>query len=425
MSTVKRFEAKKIDDKFDLIVVGGGLSGTMAAIAAAREGAKVLLVEKYGFLGGMITSGLVTPFMTYYEKGSRKLANAGLFLNMLERVNALSGSTEPHKGSVLEEYLKIVLDRMTKEYGVKVLFHSQLCGVDVENGTINSITVATVSGNIKLYAKTFIDATGNADLSAFAGMQYKQGRDQDGLCQPMTLCFRLTHVDWDRYDWNLMQKLYKEKQIEGVITNPREDVLIFRYPINDIMHFNSTRIVGKNPVDIEDYSEAEMIAREQMLELFRLVKDNVPGFEDSQIVISAPELGIRESRRVVGHYEITADDILGTTKFEDAIARGTYEIDIHNPSGNGTDLRYIPENDYYTIPYRALVPLESNNLLVAGRPISSTHEAHSAFRIMPICTCMGEAAGVAAALAVKKNCNMIDVPTDELRNILIENGALV
>ena len=188
-------------------------------------------------------------------------------------------------------------------------------------------------------------------------------------------------------------------------------------PYKQLMHLNTTRIVGRDPVDVEDYTAGELEAREQVYEMYRFMKDNIRGMENCELIMSAPELGIRESRRIVGEYRITEDDILGVRKFDDRIARGTYDIDIHNPSGTGTYIKRIPESDYYTIPYRAIIPAGSKNLLVAGRPISSTHAAHSSFRIMPITSCIGEAAGVAAYLSAKNDCAPRDIDVSQMQEM--------
>jgi hypothetical protein len=426
MNTTQTIRPKKIDGPFDVVVAGGGLAGVMAAVSAAREGMRVILVEKYGFLGGMATAGLVNPFMNFYERGGRGvLANAGLFISLLERMHALGGTKAPHASSFMEEFMKLALDRLCAEYGVKVLFHALVTDVDRDDGEIKSITVSTCSGSIRLTAPVFVDATGDADLSAFAGLEYKLGRDEDGLCQPMTLCFRLGNVDWSRYDRNAANALYKDMQKQGIIKNPRENILVFTLPVGNIMHLNTTRIVGRCPVDAEDLSAAETEAREQVYEMYRFMKENIAGLENCALIMSAPEIGVRESRRIVGRYEITKEDLLGTVKFEDRIARGTYDIDIHNPSGGGTVIESIPDHDYYTIPYRALIPQKAENLIVAGRPISSTHEAHSSFRVMPITTCIGEAAGAACSLAVKHDCSFASVDIQQLQSLLVSRGALI
>lgn len=422
---IQTFTPKTISRQYDVVVAGGGLAGVMAAVSAAREGKSVILLEKYGFLGGMATCALVNPFMSWHENGGGPAVNAGLFDTLRSRMYEIGGTPSPHSATYLEEFMKIVLDRMTQEYGVKVLLHALVSQVDMLGGSVKSVTVSTVSGNIKIAGRVFVDATGNADLCAFAGLPFRQGREQDGLCQPMTLCFRLTHVNWEVFDWAGLQIVYREKQLAGEITNPREDILLFRLPIEDTLHFNTTRVVGKNPTDVEDMTQAEMLAREQVLEMYRFLKNNIHGMEDCQLIATAPETGIRESRRIVGLYELTREDILGVRKFDDRIARGTYDIDIHNPAGTGTVLEHVPDRDYYTIPYRCLIPAQGDNIIVAGRPISSTHEAHSSIRIMPITTCIGEAAGIACALALNGDCAIKDVDRKQLQDKLTAAGALI
>ncbi|MEN6313748.1 MAG: FAD-dependent oxidoreductase [Clostridiaceae bacterium] len=421
------------DRNYDIIVAGGGLSGVAAAAAAAREGCRVLIAERYGFLGGMATAGLVNPFMPYtvrkakHEFTRQDEVNRGIFREMLENLAELDG-LHPNRQTFNEEILKLVLDRMMKKYNVKVMFHSFLTGAKRIGNKIETIAVTNKSGVTEFSAKYFIDATGDADLSMLAGCEFKIGRDADHLCQPMTLCFRLANVDRIKYnkeaDRTAINEKYKEFKRKGIISNPRENVLVFDHMVDDVLHFNSTRIIKKCAVDAVDLSEAEIQAREQVYELFRFMKENIPGFENAQILMSAAQIGVRESRRIVGEYTITQDDLLKTIKFEDSIARGTYPVDIHNPDGSGTIIKEIPYEDYYTIPYRALIPKGIDNLIAAGRPISSTHEAHSAYRVMPICACIGEGAGAAAAIAVKDGGAFRDVDVKKLHEILDRNGAL-
>lgn len=422
---VRIFSPIKIDDSYDVVVAGGGLAGVMAAISAAREGCKVIIIEKHGCFGGMATSGLVFPFMRDTEYGSEAPVNAGLYSTLKEEIYSLGGSDAPHSRKYKEEFMKVALDRMIKKYGIKVLFHSKLCDVSVKDGKVKEIKIATVSGIVGIRGKVFIDATGNADLCAFAGFPYQLGREEDSLCQPMTLCFRFDNVDWSKYNTVEVNKLYRKFKEEGKIQNPREDVLRFKYPVSSIMHMNTTRVVGLDPTNVEDVTEAEMTLREQMLEMYNFMRENVAGMEKCELISSAAEAGIRESRRIVGLAQITADDILGVTKYPDSIARGAYEIDIHSPSGSGTFHARIPDNDYYTIPYRALIPEAAKNVIAAGRSISTTHEALASVRIMPITSCMGEAAGIAAALAVKTEKNCRDIDVELLRSKIVSYGGLV
>jgi hypothetical protein len=418
---------------YDVIVLGGGLSGVAAAIAASREGAKVLLIEQYGFLGGMATAGLVNPFMPYviwkahWEYDWREKVNQGIFREILSELSDLGGLHENNQ-TFNEEILKIVLDRLMKKYSIKTLFHSYLSKVQREGSKILGITVVNKSGETNFTAKYFVDSTGDADLSFLAGCEYKIGREEDNLCQPMTLCFRLASIDFEEYNknesWNMINGKYAELKRKGLISNPREDVLTFKHMADGAMHFNSTRIINKTAVNAEDLTNAEIEGREQMYELFQFMKKYVPGFKNSQILMSAPQIGVRESRRIVGEYTINEEDLISVKKFEDSVARGTYPVDIHNPSGTGTVLKDIPYGDYYTIPYRALIPKGVDNLIVSGRPISSTHEAHSAYRIMPICTSIGEGAGTAAAIAVKMDISFKTVPYKAIQDLLDKYKAL-
>jgi hypothetical protein len=304
----------------------------------------------------------------------------------------------PSSRTFKEQLLKLVLDEMVQSAGVQVLFHSYMSDVNVADGKINSVIISTVSGNIEIKGRCFIDASGDANLTAFAGFEYYLGRENDNLCQPMTTCFNLINVEWERFDHYQANQLYKKFQSEGKIKNFRENILIFDSPIKDLMHFNTTRIIKKNPCDVQDVTQAEFIGREQSYEMFKFLKENVAGFENSELIAIADEVGIRESRRIVGLYQLTEDDLLQTKKFDDSIARGTYDIDIHNPNGAGTTIKHIPDNDYYTIPYRSMLPVNAKNLIVAGRNICMTHVAHSSVRVMPITSCIGEAAGIAAAM---------------------------
>lgn len=412
--------------KYDIIVVGGGFAGVAAAAAAASLKKSVLLIEKSSFLGGAACNCYVNPFMPYHIKinGKNKHIAAGLFDEILDRLDRMGGL---HKNKVTfnEEVLKIALDRMMNDYGVNVLFHSLITEVEKSDTHINSVTVAGKSGFLKFEADYFIDATGDANLASLAGCPYVLGRESDNLCQPMTLCFRISNVDVAKAFENSekINALYKKFRNEGKIKNPREDVLKFGHFAHGVLHLNSTRIIKKSPIDVFDLSKAEIEAREQMWELFNFLKNNCEGFEDCTLLSSAPEIGIRESRKIKGKYTITADDVKNCTKFADSIAACNYDIDIHNPDGSGTSHYFFKEGTYYTIPYRSLIPENTDNLLAAGRCISATHEAQASLRIMPIVCCIGHAAGTAAAVAHGTHCDVSSADIKLIQKILKENGA--
>jgi len=419
-------------DKYDLTVIGGGFAGTAAAISAAVSGLNVLLIEKSNCLGGAAVNGLVNPFMPYWtdidenNNKSRLYLNRGIFKDIL---NALAsfGALDKNEMTFNEEYLKLILNRMVKKERIDILFHSYLTDTSKDNETIKSVTVVNKSGKMTFEADYFIDATGDADLSVLCGCPYRLGREPDGVCQPMTLCFRVANVDKAAYAKSKpkINVLYNEMQKQGKIKNIRENVLIFDNLINGVLHFNSTRIIRKNPVDAFDVTEAEIEAREQAFELFNFLVENIDGFQNSQLSMTAMETGVRESRMISGKYLLTGDDVINCKKFDDSIAAGNYDIDIHNPDGSGTDIRSLPKGEYYTIPYRSLIPIGVNNLLVAGRCMSATHEAQASIRIMPIVCCIGEAAGVAAHVAHENAVGFNDVDVDKVQEILKKRGAVI
>ncbi|MBQ9945449.1 MAG: FAD-dependent oxidoreductase [Clostridia bacterium] len=417
--------------KYDLIVAGGGLSGVAAAVSAAREGLKVLLVEKSGCLGGAISNNLVYPFMPYWTKQisgdgiDKKYLSQGIFKEMKLRHDKYVDDCKDHEFN--SEYFKIVLDDMTAEAGVDVLFHAIIYDVKTDSRKISAVEITAKAQKITAEADFFVDATGDGDLFYLAGCDYQLGRESDGLCQPMTTCFRMSGVDLDLFteERPRLQELYKEKQAKGEITNPRENILVFFGVGEDVLHFNSTRVVKLDPTDPFDVSKAEVVARKQIHELIGFLKENSNAFNESALISVAVNIGVRESRKLKGVHILTGDELINCTGFCDSIALGNYDIDIHSPTGTGTSHRYFKDGEFYTIPYRSLLPKEYDNLLVAGRSISATHEAQASIRIMPICCCLGEAAGTAIAIAHSTTRNVHTVDIKALQKNLTENGAVL
>ena len=403
--------------KYDLVVVGGGISGVAAAVSSAREGLSVLLVEKSGCLGGALSLSLVFPFMPFATFSSGEIINDGIFTEMRKRM------MEYHDSSY--EAYKFVFDDMTTEAGVDVLFHSSVFEAKTDERLIKSVKIATKSGIIEVCADFFIDTSGDGELIFMTGCDYQLGRESDGLSQPMTTCFRLSGVDVDLYMKQKpeLQEKYKEYREQNKISNPRENILTFLGLGDGVVHFNTTRIIKHNPVDAFEVSRAEIIARKQVVEIVNFLKENSEAFKNSSIISIANHIGVRESRKLKGVYILKAEDIENYVDFEDSIALGNYGIDIHNPSGTGTRQFHILGDDYYKIPYRSLLPKEYDNMLVAGRCLSATHEAHSAVRVMPICACMGEAAGLAIALAKKTSLNVHTIDVKKLQEKLKEKNA--
>ncbi len=421
--------------KFDLIVVGGGFAGTFAAMEAARHGVSVCLVEKYNCLGGAAAYALVSPFMSYWtrmpETGEKKYLAGNLFRELAEEAIALSNLDEKQLATretlFDEESMKLAMNRMAIKNGVTLLFNTTVTAAEVEGGVIRSVKAACKAVEFTLFADHFIDATGDAELSYLAGCECEIGREGDGLCQPMTLCFRVGGIDKEKFMENRpkMQALYKEWQAAGKISNPRENVLFFRNYNDGVIHFNTTRVTHKSPTDPFELTEAEIAARERVYEMMHFLRTAVDGCENARLLSTALQIGIRESRRVIGEYVLSEKDLLSLARFEDGIAASNYAIDIHSPDGSGTRWQEFSDGEWYEIPYRCLLPKGKENLLVAGRCISSTHEAQASYRIMPFCAEIGQAAGCAVALARQSGKTVRTVDVSRLREILRSEGFLL
>lgn len=415
--------------KYDIVVVGGGFAGAAAAIAAGREGKKVLIIEKYNCFGGAAIYDLVNPFMKYWTtvNGVRKDLSAGIFSEIMNSLRAENAICRHDPKCFNEEVLKLILNRMVIDAGVEILFQTYVTDVIKEDGKIIGIKISNVSGNSIINADYFIDATGDANLSALAECPYMKGRKGDNMCQPMTLCFRVANVNHSLFFQHRreIEPLYLKFQAEGKIKNPRENVLVFYTVLDGILHFNSTRVVKLDPTNAEEVTKAEILAREQVFELYNFLKDNFEAMKDSVLISTGIQIGVRESRMIEGDYILTKDDLLAFTRFEDGIAACNYDIDIHSPDGSGTSHYFFPEGEYYTIPYRCLTPKGVDNLLVAGRCVSADHDAQASLRIMPVCCTLGEAAGVAAAIACETKSTTRAIDVQKLRQKLREKNAVV
>jgi hypothetical protein len=407
--------------KHQVIVSGGGPAGVGAAIAASRAGARVLLVERYGFLGGMATAGLVYPWMT--NLAGEKPVVGGIFQEVVDRLNAL-GACERRRFD--PEALKQVLLEMCLEANVRLRLHSFVTDAVREGQRVCGIVVHSKSGSEVFLADCVVDCTGDADVSARAGAEMKKGREEDGSVQPMTLLFRTAGVETSRMPGGEeMNRLYTEAKNAGRIDCPRENLLWFDTTRPDEIHFNTTRVVEVDGTNAEDLTKAEIEARRQTWQIVEFLKREVPGFERSYLVATGPQIGIRETRRLVGKYVLTEEDVLSCRRFEDEIAFSSYPIDIHNPRGEGTVIKRLPEGGFYGIPYRCLVPRELQGLLVAGRPISTTHEAHSSARIQCVCYATGQAAGIAAAISSAEGSAPSDLDAEVVRAEVKKQGGIL
>ena len=443
-------------DCFDVLVVGGGNAGCAAALAAARHGARTLLVERYGFLGGTATAAMVGPWMTFHSGAERIVG--GIAQEIVERLIALGGSpghiadASDYVASITPfdpEVHKALLFDLMRESGVDLLLHGYfLDALTGPDGEVRGARFATVGGTRSYEAAITIDASADAFVAASAGVALQQG-DERGRVQPASLMFRISHVDLaataayvrehpeemrtslspearDAASLTAVAGLYalwNAARERGDVDVPRELVSFFISPYPDEVTVNMTRVVDIDPLDPDDLTRAEVEARGQAMRLLAFFRRDVPGFANARIAATAAQIGIRESRRIVGAYTLTGDDVLHARTFDDAVARSAYPIDIHNPSGSGTTTFRLPPGAAYEIPYRCLVPEHVDALLVAGRCISTTHEALASTRLTPTVMTLGQAAGTAAALCVARGIRPRDLPPAELRAALERDGV--
>ncbi|HEX6530622.1 MAG TPA: FAD-dependent oxidoreductase [Burkholderiales bacterium] len=439
----------------DVLVVGGGPAGLGAALGAVQAGARVILAERYGFLGGNATAALVMPLMSFHtqlpqkerrgattllptDHGPGEPVVGGVLAKLLSRLVHVGGAIPPTlaTGYVVPfdpEWFKIVALDLLDEAGVQLLFHAFASGVLGESA-VEGVVFETKSGPLAIRAKVTVDCTGDADVAVQAGTPTEVGR-ADGLVQPMTLMFRMAEFQraaFDAYvkehptEWRGVHGLWdlvRKATAAGELKLPREDILFFATPHEGEVSVNSTRVTRVLGTDVWDLSYAEWMSRRQMRQIAEFLKQYVPGFEKSYVMQSGVNVGVRETRRIIGDYQLNVDDVLSARKFDDAIARGAYPVDIHNPDGKGTVLKRLPPGEAYDIPFRCLLPQNAEGLIVAGRCISGTHEAHSSYRVMPIVMATGQAAGVAAALAARRSARPREVPVGQIQNELVRQGA--
>ncbi|TSB47457.1 FAD-dependent oxidoreductase [Alkalicoccobacillus porphyridii] len=453
MKRIKEIERQiPVRIEADVVVCGGGPAGIGAALSSARNGARTVLIESHGFLGGMGTAGMVTSFAYGYHDKERFITG-GIFQEIRQKLHERGGlimtdrkGWEPFNA---EQY-KILAFELLEEANVELLCHTSIVDAITMNGTIQAIVIESKAGREAIVAKHFIDATGDGDLAERAGAECKIGREKDGGTQPSSLMYVLGNVETEklgkmlddqnrRGHWKTDQghfylnatgfadEIAQAKQ-DGYLTKVNRDhvAAIFTVPwMEKVVGVNFGRVQGKSALDPKELTEAEVIGREQVLDGIAFLKEYVPGFTHAELLQTAPQIGIRETRRVIGDYVITQEDIVELKQFDDCIAQSCYMIDIHSPDSNTTEIYKLPKGTHYDIPYRSLLPKGLHNLLVAGRCISATHEALGSFRVQAICLALGEAAGAAAAIANKQECNPRDIDVRELQGILEGQGAIL
>ncbi len=416
-------------DSYDIVVLGGGPAGVCAATEAARAGAKVLLAEATGSLGGMATSALVGPFMTSYDRDGDRPVVGGLFAEIVGRLSERGGAIEPSDTdspsiytSFIEKYhrhvtpidsfeLELLLDEMTREAGVEVMLYTRFADAITEDGVIKAAVLLALEGLVAVEAKVFIDCTGNADVARAAEVPTYKGHEESGIPQPSTLMFEVSGVDDERYG--------------DYAARPEYPVKVYRTPEVGTYKVNHYHVFNADATSSESMTKAHMQARIQVKDAFSVLKNKTPGFENAIIKRVAPCLGTRESRHIVGKYKITVDDVSRGTKFDDRISAYGFGMDVHNRTEKESGNFKTEVASVYYVPYRSLLPTGCDNLLVAGKTVSCESQAMGGIRCMPSAMAMGQAAGLAAALAVKGGTRVEKIDVAELQKALRSHGAIL
>ena len=444
--------------EYDIVIIGGGPAGAVASIAAARNGCSVLLVEQNGYLGGMLTMAGTGPQMTFHAGDTQVVKGIpDEIVCRLKEKNFSPGHMEDFVGYASSvtpfdvEGMKLVLETMAREAGVHLLYHTVYTGCTMEDDKIISVRLYAKNGFFDVYATTFLDCSADADLATHSGVPSVYGRESDHLAQPMTMNIRVTDVDRDKMIHYVQDNrqdmldtipfdrleelpragiqgaysLIRKAKEAGEFHIDRDMVLCFETNTPGEMILNMSRIIRRSAIDPFDLTEAEIEGRRQAHEIVDFLRKYIPGFERCQILTTGPHIGIRESRKIDGIYQLKAEDLLGNTMFPDAIAMGGYPIDIHSPDGESMKHQRLRPGSWYSIPYHCLITKQVSNLIVAGRCISATHEACAAIRVTPIVMAMGQAAGTAAAQSVitGQEANKLDILL--LRKKLLENNVFL
>lgn len=432
MSVIEPSKEISVAGSYDVIVCGGGPSGLIAAVAAARNGAKTLLIERYGFVGGMSTSALVTPISEFRHFGKQHIG--GIPFELLQKAAELGGadvSLESGNLPVNDEILKLAAQRLLLESGVTLLYHSWFSDTVMEDGRVTHVIVQNKAGRVAYEGKSFVDCTGDADLVRASGFETVKG----DVLQPATLWFQLGGVDTDAlsYLWgdatNGMLPVSEVIRTRLLELSEKKEIALFGGPwmfkfFRDGMVSVNLLREATDASDPEWFTRTECSLRENLHLMLDVLRREFPEFKDCWLAKSGIQAGVRESYHIVGIYKLAADDIVSPKAFPDTVAKGAHVIDIHASDSNEQNDLVIPRQEY-NVPFRALVPRDSVNLVTAGRCLSADGPGFGSVRVMATCMAMGQGAGTAAALSVKNGYSMSDMNFEHLRETLIKQGAIV
>jgi len=428
-----------VEGEYDVVVLGGGPAGIAAAVAAARQGCSTILIERYGFLGGMGTAAGVTNFCGLHANihGDIRRVVFGAADDLLQRIDAYGGLNEPHLvlGKTMAQAYdtaayKCAADDLLLARGVAIRFHTLAASVAFDNdATIGALIIEGRSGRRGIRGRFFIDCSGDGDLAAFAGAPFEKG-DADGNLLYPTMMFRLAGVDPDAAGeaWNTIPGLMREAEARGVsfprkgaIVRPQKHASEWRVNVTQVKDAAGRAIDGTDAMAL---TRGEIEGRRQAMAFFEFLRREAPGFADAYVVDIPPQLGIRETRRITGRYQLTGEDVLTCASFDDTIGVNGWPLEKHVAGSVEWGWPPIPQSRGFNhLPYRMMVPHGPRNLLVAGRCASMTHDGQSAARVSGACFVMGEAAGTAAHLALARNAEADGIDTAALQALLRDNGV--
>jgi hypothetical protein len=431
----------KIKNKYDVVIVGGGIAGIAAAVKSARMGASTILIEQYAFVGGMSTAGMVSPFMKHSINGEPLVR--GVFEEIEVEMRKNNGMID--NGFYASSFRNSAYT-LLKNSGADLLLNTTISKVNRNENHIESVLLQYNSSPLTINGKVFIDTSGDAQLTFLGNFPWIKGDEKTGLLQALTLFFRMGNIDipkalkyvqknksdffdWMEYDFDLSKiisvagyfSIVKSAIDQNRLSPEVEYIFYTTLPESGEASFNTSNVLGLDGSSSEDLTKAEFKGRKQVADVVKILQNEIPGFENSILIETAVQVGVRETRRTIGEYSVTGDDIRKGAKFTDSIARGCYGVDIHGQKDEESVMEDLEEGQFYEIPLRSLLVKDSLNLLAAGRCISSTREGHGALRIMPTSAATGEACGALAALAVKDRKLIRDIEYTDLVNQLRGN----